>query len=35
MPYGVTLASKVLFGITMGSVLLMSAPRRVPERLGS
>jgi len=31
MPYGITLASKVLFGITMGSVLLRTAPRRIPE----
>lgn len=30
MPYGITLASKFLFGIAMGSVLLMSSPRRVP-----
>ena len=28
LPYGVTLASKVLFGIAMGSVLLNSSPRR-------
>jgi len=33
MPFGITLASKVLFGIAMGSVLLTSSPRRVPERL--
>jgi len=33
MPYGVTLASKILFGITMGSVLLMSSPQRVATRL--
>ena len=32
MPYGVTLVSKVLFGIAMGSVLLRAAPRRIPER---
>ncbi|MGH8635455.1 MAG: hypothetical protein ACRET7_15155 [Burkholderiales bacterium] len=31
MPYGVTLASKVLFGITMGSVLLLPSPRRAPQ----
>ena len=29
MPYGITLASKVLFGIAMGSVLLRAAPRRI------
>ena len=28
MPYGATLVSKVLFGVAMGSVLLMSSPRR-------
>ncbi|HYJ20113.1 MAG TPA: hypothetical protein VEW72_13165, partial [Burkholderiales bacterium] len=33
MPYGATLASKILFGITMGSVLLMSSPQRVATRL--
>jgi hypothetical protein len=32
MPYGITLASKVLFGIAMGSVLLMASPRRVPVK---
>jgi ABC-type sugar transport system substrate-binding protein len=32
MPYGATLASKVLFGIAMGSVLLMSSPRRSAAR---
>jgi len=30
MPYSITLVSKVLFGIAMGSVLLMSSPRRAP-----
>jgi hypothetical protein len=30
MPHGITLASKLLFGIAMGSVLLISSPRRVP-----
>ena len=30
MPHGVTLASKILFGIAMGSVLLRAAPRRIP-----
>ena len=29
LPYGITLVSKVLFGIVMGSVLLRSSPRRV------
>ena len=29
MPYGITLVSKVLFGIAMGSVLLRAAPRRI------
>jgi hypothetical protein len=32
MPYGATLASKVLFGIAMGSVLLLASPRRNPEQ---
>ena len=32
MPYGATLASKVLFGIAMGSVLLLSSPRRFTAR---
>jgi len=32
MPYGATLASKILFGIVMGSVLLNASPRRLPER---
>ena len=29
MPYGITLVSKVLFGIAMASVLLRAAPRRI------
>ena len=29
MPYGATLASKILFGIAMGSVLLNASPRRI------
>ena len=29
MPYGITLVSKVLFGIAMGAVLLRAAPRRI------
>ena len=32
MPYGATLASKVLFGIAMGLVLLLSSPRRFAAR---
>jgi len=32
MPYSITLVSKVLFGIVMGSVMLRAAPQRVPER---
>ncbi len=32
MPYGATLASKVLFGIAMGSVLLIASPRQVREQ---
>jgi hypothetical protein len=32
MPYGVTLASKLLFGIAMGWVLLSASPRRIRER---
>jgi len=31
LPYGVTLASKILFGIAMGSVLLTSSPRQAPQ----
>jgi hypothetical protein len=31
MPYGATLASKVLFGIAMGSVLLSVSPRQVQQ----
>jgi hypothetical protein len=32
LPYGTTLASKVLFGIAMGSVLLIASPRRDPAQ---
>ncbi len=32
MPYGATLASKILFGIAMGAVLLIAAPRRAREQ---
>jgi hypothetical protein len=32
LPYGITLASKVLFGVAMGSVLLLSSPRRFTAR---
>lgn len=32
MPYGITLTSKVLFGIAMGSVLLNASPRGIPAR---
>ena len=32
MPLGATLASKILFGIAMGSVLLMATPQRVAAR---
>lgn len=32
MPYGATLTSKILFGIAMGSVLLIASPRRDREQ---
>jgi hypothetical protein len=32
MPYGITLTSKIVFGIAMGSVLLKFSPRRAQER---
>jgi hypothetical protein len=33
MPYGVTLISKLLFGVAMGAVLLRHAPVRIASRL--